>query len=304
MGITTMHRFKIVLSSIATLLVLGGAALFYSGSSVADDRGERRRHKDIDVTWSPSVLNFSVKPGETVSLPVTFTARERIDDGTIVYASTSLKDIVKVSPTTFGPLRKGQVATVTVTATLPISATPTTINGFLQLYDDGKRWKGKRERIEKRLPVTINVVWSPATDSRDSLHFSYPPSWTVETGSDGSTTVVGELAASHGESPESLSGICKVVVRSNDNPANLPLVDWLNAVTQESGAGQPQSLVPTSVGGYPGIIEVRDELGITETAFVSGRPGLVATFQLTCGDDVVATGTDIFQSILSSVIFN
>lgn len=232
-----MHRFKIVLSSIATLLVLGGAALFYSGSSVADDRGDQRRHKDTDVTWSPSVLNFSVKPGETVSLPVTFTARERIDDGTIVYASSSLKDIVKVSPTTFGPLRKGQTATITATVTLPILQGEGTITGFLQLYDDGKRWKGKRERIEKRLPFVVIVRWQHA-EVASGIHVAFPPSLQLQAEAAG-----GAFLWDAGVPADAVSELPGISVRVLSNPTNLSFESYFDGSRGEGPNGATVSVV-------------------------------------------------------------
>lgn len=153
-----MHRLKLASASIAVLLVLGGATLFFSSSSVADDRGGERRHKDTDVTWSPSVLHFSLKPGETQSLPVTFTAREKIDEDTLIYASTSLKDIVSVTPTKIGRLRKGQTGTITVVVKLPILQGAGTTTGFVQLYDTDKRWGRKPERAGMPLAISIAPV--------------------------------------------------------------------------------------------------------------------------------------------------
>jgi hypothetical protein len=151
---------RIAISSFAALAALGGIALFYSAPSQADDRGgvEERRHKDTDVTWSPPALSFSVKPGATLSLPVTFTARDRIDEDTVIYASTSLKDIVSVTPTTIGPLKKGQTGTITVVVKLPILQGAGTTTGFIQLYDNDKRNGRRPERAGMPLAIAVASV--------------------------------------------------------------------------------------------------------------------------------------------------
>src|SRR5450631_836025 len=105
---------KITVSGTAVAAAIGFVAIFIAGPSLADNKqddsrgGDDRRYNDSDIIWNPPTLNFSVKPGETASLPAIFTARERIEGGAVVYASTSLKTIVSVTPTTLGSLGKGQ----------------------------------------------------------------------------------------------------------------------------------------------------------------------------------------------------
>jgi hypothetical protein len=136
----------------AMALFLGAA--FYSASAIAHD--QPAHHPGIEVRWNPSRLNASVKPGETVSIPVSFTAKERLDDLSVVFASKSLKGIVAVSPTSFPALKKGQTATVTVQIKLPILAEAGTSTGFIQLYEQSKRWK-KPMPIQWALPIIVTT---------------------------------------------------------------------------------------------------------------------------------------------------
>jgi hypothetical protein len=144
---------SVTASSVAAMavhLVIG----FYSAHSEAN--GQPQHHPGIEVRWTPSRLVASVKPGETVSIPVSLIAKERLDDLSVVFASNTLDGVVAVSPTSFDQLRKGQSATITVQLTLPILAQPGTSTGFIQLYEKSKRWK-KPMPIQWALPIAVTT---------------------------------------------------------------------------------------------------------------------------------------------------
>jgi hypothetical protein len=126
------------------------------GPATADDRRDNRKRGDSDIVWNPPRLDLSVRPNETVQLPVTFTAQEKLDDRMTIFATTSLTESVNVTPTTFGSLRKGQTATVTIAVKLSILAQPGTTTGFIQLYEqEGKK---RPEPISKALPISITTL--------------------------------------------------------------------------------------------------------------------------------------------------
>jgi hypothetical protein len=164
---------KLALAGVGFLATGILVAFLYSSSAVADDRREPDFHPDIEVSWSPRILSAVVKPGETVSIPVTFTAREKLDGIATIYAAKSLQGIVAVTPTSFPALGRGQSATITVQIKLPILQEAGTTTGFIQLYETGRRWK-KPMPIQWRLPIRVDTIWASISDPATGISFSYP----------------------------------------------------------------------------------------------------------------------------------
>jgi hypothetical protein len=222
---------KLALAGIGLLATGLLVTFLLSAPTVADNKGSERRHKDSDVTWTPSALNFSMKPGETVSLPVTYTAREKIDEDTIVYASTSLKDIVSVTPTKIGPLRKGQTGTITVVVKLPILQGPGTTTGFIQLYDTDRRNDRRPERAGMPLAIQVNVVWASVADETSGISFSYPEfghhatftTSTADFGGAGTATIY-DFQIDTGTAGAATSQFLVTVMK---NPSRLSLAAWI-----------------------------------------------------------------------------
>lgn len=155
-------KFWILPISVATL-GLAAVAFFYSPSSTAAP----------GVTWTPSSVTQTVVAGQTKTTIASFTTSENLSN-LVVWVVPELRTLVQATPAQFASVTKGQAVTLTLTTTVPITASPATLDGTIHLR------VGSRT-IAKPLPITLIISgvanpaeWPVYRDLSTGISFRYP----------------------------------------------------------------------------------------------------------------------------------
>ncbi len=156
-----------------------------------------------------------------------------------------------------------------------------------------------KEKVAGPSPATVEVG-QILTDPMLSYSLIYPANWTAVRGTNNTVDLIGQVTPILPTGPEDLAGTCKITITSHDNPALLPLPQWLTQAEEASGAVPPTSSVPITINNVSGVKETTEELGLTETVYLS-QGDKVLSLQLMCGDDALNAGRAIFANILSSL---
>lgn len=125
------------------------------------------------VSWTPSFLEETVVAGETLTVPVTFTASRNLSD-VVVRVAPELADVVVVSPDALGDVQKGETRELNVVMAPAVTLSPEVLDGAIQLRHSGHPPKV----YAKPLPTTVVVQWPSA--SIDGVSFSHPATWQAE----------------------------------------------------------------------------------------------------------------------------
>jgi uncharacterized protein YfaP (DUF2135 family) len=118
------------------------------------------------INWTPPSVTQKVATGQTITVPVTFTASENISNA-VVRVVPALAPFVATNPKTFTSIPKGQARTLTLTISAAATSPLGTFDGTIQLKSSGK----SDTTFAKPLPVTVTVtkppeaIFSPGTDT-------------------------------------------------------------------------------------------------------------------------------------------
>lgn len=105
------------------------------------------------INWTPPSVTQKVSTGQTITVPVTFTASENISNA-VVRVVPALVPFVATNPSSYASIPKGQTVTLTLTISAAASSPIGTFEGTIQLKSGGK----SNTTFAKPLPVTITVT--------------------------------------------------------------------------------------------------------------------------------------------------
>ena len=154
---------KIVVSGAAIIVAALGVMSLVMAPAVA---GNIRASNGPAAQWSTSSVNLSALAGTTTQITVTLIASAPTPAARVLI-SKRLRPYVTVSPSTLGAMQPGAVATIRLTVSSAITATPGTTSGFLRLREareatstDDTFCDGPDDdlRIARRLPVTVKIL--------------------------------------------------------------------------------------------------------------------------------------------------
>lgn len=128
------------------LVVLVCSLVLSAGSAVA--KGPKKNPR---LTWTPERIVQTVNPGQSVQLSASFTSAVELQNVTL-NISGGLGKIVQISPSSIASLKAGEVATVTLTVTLPAKAAHTQ-SGVLKVKAGKKNLPGSL-KIQIKVPGT------------------------------------------------------------------------------------------------------------------------------------------------------
>ena len=202
-----MPRYGKLIGSVALIAFVAVAFVWLHNSSASpkenlshseEDSSRDEGSSNLSVVWSPSQVTETLQPGQSHTISLSLTVPRHMATSSVC-ATPDIGGYLSITPATVGPLRKGQVAQVTLSIHVPIDATPTTTPGYLYLrpLDDDKSTRTQpnspcgshietqsrnedRHAIAKRLPVSIAVVWPLLVDSSGGFQINTPPEWTLK----------------------------------------------------------------------------------------------------------------------------
>ncbi|WP_411727131.1 S8 family peptidase [Methyloglobulus sp.] len=112
------------------------------------------------ITWTPPSVTQKVATGQTITVPVKFTASKNISNA-LVRVVPTLAPFVATNPSSFPSIPKGQTITLTLTISAAASSPIGTFDGTIQIKSGGKT----NATFAKPLPVTISVKQGDASFS-------------------------------------------------------------------------------------------------------------------------------------------
>ena len=142
---------------------------------------------DPAIAWTPAVVTKTLSPGETQTISASFVPSEDVRDA-VVRVVPALEPFIKVTPSAFGSIRKGQSVRLEVTISIPSNSLPGNVDGTVQLRSG---LGGNAKAFARPLPISFAVHWAEYGNSQLGYSFAYPPALTVAPSVDTSSTEVG-----------------------------------------------------------------------------------------------------------------
>jgi hypothetical protein len=121
------------------------------------------------ITWTPAFINETILGGETKTVSVFFIASEDVNN-VIVRVVPELQPYVRVSPSNFSSITRGQNLNLTIVISSLVTSLPGTFEGTIQL----RSGTPSQKTIAKPLPVTINI-WQRIVEPTSDVAFAIPP---------------------------------------------------------------------------------------------------------------------------------
>lgn len=182
------------------------------------------------IAWFPSSISETTSAGSTKTINISFTSSENIS-GASLRVVPELIPYVRVTPSTFANITKGQTVNFDLTIIIPPTTIPGTFEGTVQLRTTAKN----AAVVAKPLSVNLNIIWAAFQDPNTGVNFNYPdfgqPSQVkVVTIDSGGTRFDVDLPSQSDGTPTVQFGI---LVFSNQN--NLSLQDWFIQNVDPSG---------------------------------------------------------------------
>lgn len=122
------------------------------------------------VSWSQASLIETIAAGASRTFTVSLTSTQNISVATTLRVAPELADCVSVTPATLASISANQPVSVIVTIAPYAIMSPQTVTGTIQLRNLGT----SANVIAVPLPVTVNVVWTPYTNTSVGVQMSYP----------------------------------------------------------------------------------------------------------------------------------
>jgi hypothetical protein len=146
----TPQRFPLKLITLFTIgLVLALGALLLTPSPAP---------AQPTISWTPESLTKTVLARESVTVPVSFTASEKLTN-VIARVVPEIAPYVSTNPTLFASIAKGQTINLDVIVSAPADTLPKVVEGTIQL----RSGQGPPKTFAKPLPVTVHIRLSPTT---------------------------------------------------------------------------------------------------------------------------------------------
>jgi hypothetical protein len=217
------------------------------------------------VSWSPISVSETLLPGESRTATVIVTAREAVLSATL-WVVPELQPYVSVTPTSIGPLAKGETTSLSLSITVPIDAIPHTATGTVQF----RQTKEPSKTIAQPLPVSVDVVW-PQITLEGGLQMSHPPSWTPVTQSffaaSGQPNLY-RITFNNGTQPTEFDEVDSQTASSlmidrlvEVNQSGLSVHQWFDTYFDRGFPNPLLSREVTAVNGYPMLRVTVTELG-------------------------------------------
>lgn len=295
----------------STLLV---AAASPSGSSVS-----KASSATANISWTPTSIAPIISPGESVTVSVSFIASKNIRIVT-VETSSSLAKLIRVQPTSFEHIRKGQRLVLSVMVAAGAQAPLGTVTGTIQLRrgkvakndpdcDDEDRQDPGR-LVPQPLNVTVNV-WKGLADSGLGIVLKYPPNLFTLRPTERPDELLIQSSASpinlggvlpENSSSESASGFIIGVTR-NSYPKAFTLTQWLSDTYPYSTIDTIVSTTSSGLASYR--LTFKGEVGAGEPTVIVPINGDVieityaSTFASNSPDD--RRGLAIYEQVLQTL---
>jgi hypothetical protein len=223
---TTMQILHHTTTRLVTLFLIAGAialaAILLTPSPVPA--------KPV-IAWTPDSVTQTILAGESVTVPVSFTASENLDN-VEVRVVPELEPYVQVAPSSFDSITAGQAMNLDTTISAPASALPGMFDGTIQL----RSGDGPEKTYAKPLVVTVKVVWQVFKNDELGVSIDISPAL-VRVDSDesisplapgGNETLAIFQSVPAGEpATDAPADGCSIYIGIEDNSAELSLSDWL-----------------------------------------------------------------------------
>jgi hypothetical protein len=153
-----------------------------------DDDRKTDDDREAKITWSVNKLKATIFPGITSTVKIDFRSSEKLTNVS-VEATPSLKDVLSISPASFGTILPNQNYQLTFTLKVPPEFRRAQLEGVVRLI----RKAGKTLQLYKEvLEVEIHVSPNPADDQTPIGILTADPS-TVFTNRNTNVTITTEL---------------------------------------------------------------------------------------------------------------
>lgn len=149
------------------------------------------------VSWTPSSVMETVLAGDSITVPVSFTASKELND-VVGYVVPELQPFIELTPLTLGHISVGETVDFDITISAPADSLPDRVEGVVLL----RRGSIATTTYAKPLPVTVVIDWRLFQEPDGLYSLLYPPSF-FETFFEGQKLLVlRELDASEGGTEE------------------------------------------------------------------------------------------------------
>jgi len=310
MAMNTLRKLNrwIVLGAIlviatVVLVACGGGDSEKAASSGAERQAaptSRIASRGPSISWNPTSLTQTIKPGETRTVIATLTALTSTPSS-VIRVVPELQPYVSVSPTTTGPLTPNQSVAFAVTFSAPIDALPVTSTGTVQLRTSDSAGN----TLAQPLPIAVSSVW-PVALTRNGAAISYPGTFSInqKTNAHTNSTVITNFGGTYAKGGLIPRGGADVVVTTLP-PLSESLDSYLSRQLTTASATAQSSL---AINGRPGV-----KVSYTEAfsplfsmryveAYVSLPSALYkVSLSFNTGDESEQKFLNLFDVMLSSV---
>ena len=197
------------------------------------------------ISWTPHMVIQSIPAGTSTNVTVSLSSSEKLTN-VCLHATSSLRDILDISPTNIPVLAKGQSVSITLTVHPSAAFPPKVFEGAIHVRaeeitpvrcdkDDVGRDDDTRRVVGLPLPVVVKVVWVKYTNAETGIQISYPDfglGSQVEVSSldDGGSFLDVQLKSVAGTNFVSAFGVSLF-----PNPGQLSLPDWFHLNIDTAG---------------------------------------------------------------------
>lgn len=221
--------------SVAGLLALAVILLTASAVSATDRIEIFDLFKRHFVTWNPPSVAATITPGETQTIPVSFTTPRQLSN-IVARMSPDLEPYVQVEPREFARVDGGTTVNLNLLISARPDALPGTIEGNIRLFRElrfhFRTWDGVRVWafawpvfFARTLPVAINILdGQRISNEAGGYSIVVPLDWQVDTDP---TKPDLSMLLPPGRSPNPETGyVADIVINSLQNPQNLSIAEF------------------------------------------------------------------------------
>jgi hypothetical protein len=229
------------------------------------------------ITWTPGSVSRQVPAGGQQAVDIAFTTSEDLSN-VMVRVVPELRQVVQVTPAVLGRVRTGQVVSLRVVMSAPVTSLPATLQGTIQLTDG--------RTFARPFPVTVTIFWQTYSNTELGYSVTYPAAMVPVRSTDINSTEVGFY-----DNGQSLSqGIApRLLIAVEGLSSGMSLTDFIHSF------GVSDSDIT------PVTINARQYLKWSE---VSGDEPPAVSYSTLIGSDDVLTVTSLSASFAASDAFN
>ena len=196
------------------------------------------------VTWTPSFVTETVLAGDTITVPVSFTASRNLNN-VVVHVVPELQPVVQVVPVAIGSVAKGETVNLNIMISTAPTTPPTTLDGTIRLINEN----GAQKSYAEPLPLTVNIEWQLFEEPEERYSLLYPPTVFVTFFDSENLLVLRRLDATEGGTEEP-----GIFVSVDPNPNGLPAEQYYDGDPGVDYMGQSGGeFSALTVDGIPAI---------------------------------------------------